>query len=63
MKASIFSSLIIALAGVLVTATPTSSAANQCLLACRAQCKAEGKIGSSHVECDGATATVCDCVL
>ncbi|KAK1990920.1 hypothetical protein LX36DRAFT_663792 [Colletotrichum falcatum] len=63
MKTSVISSLIVALAGVLVIASPIPDDNDDCFLACKAQCDAEGK-SSGHVECFGAdpsTPSSCTC--
>ncbi|KAK1999755.1 hypothetical protein LX36DRAFT_655176 [Colletotrichum falcatum] len=53
MKASVISSLIVALAGVLVTASPTPDSTVGCLRACMATCAAEGKVSKSSISQTG----------
>ncbi|KAK2024233.1 hypothetical protein LX32DRAFT_643827 [Colletotrichum zoysiae] len=60
MKASVISSLVVALAGVLVTASP---APFNCAQACFDKCKAEGKhiVSFGGFSCSGSAITDCPC--
>ncbi|KAK1990524.1 hypothetical protein LX36DRAFT_754093 [Colletotrichum falcatum] len=61
MKASVLPSLIVAMAGVLLTASP--AAAFNCAQACFDKCKSEGKsiVSFGGFSCSGSTITNCPC--
>ncbi|KAK1999304.1 hypothetical protein LX36DRAFT_710218 [Colletotrichum falcatum] len=61
MKASVISSLIVALAGVLVTASPMPAGDTNCRKACEAQCASQGKGIFGSFECDGGAIVTCGC--
>ncbi|KAK1987783.1 hypothetical protein LZ30DRAFT_701463 [Colletotrichum cereale] len=62
MKISIFSTLISALAGVLVMADPTPQLKTSCQDACNAKCDAAGLRRARHIGCKNGTPVVCDCL-